>query len=143
MQATAKDVSPKQQSRKSKFDLFHLRSLPLGKPASKIGQVIRAWPDIEAGLSSGMTIKEVWQAAIKDGIDVSYAQFRVYISRIRRRYRRLRGVVAQPPPALPGNEAVAPAPPTHDPFRNLREQEEKKKRSGFDYDPFSVNKDLI
>jgi hypothetical protein len=35
------------------------------------------------------------------------------------------------------------APPASDPFHNLREQREKKKRSGFEFDPFSINKNLI
>jgi len=143
MQATASDGLPKQQPRKSKFDLFHLRSLSLGKPGSKIGQVIRARAEIEAGLASGMALREVWQAAVKDGIEVSYAQFRVYVSRIRRRRQQSRGLDPQPPAAPPGTESNTEAPPIHDPFRNLREQEEKKRRSGFEYDPFSINKDLI
>ena len=33
--------------------------------------------------------------------------------------------------------------PNPDPFNNLREQREKKKQSGFEFDPFSVNKNLI
>ena len=36
-----------------------------------------------------------------------------------------------------------PAPPPPDPFNNLREQREKKEQSGFEYDPFSINKNLI
>jgi hypothetical protein len=31
----------------------------------------------------------------------------------------------------------------HDPFRNLREQQAKKKLTTFEYDPFSINKNLI
>jgi hypothetical protein len=30
-----------------------------------------------------------------------------------------------------------------DPFRNLREQREKKQSDGFNYDPFSIQKQLI
>jgi hypothetical protein len=30
-----------------------------------------------------------------------------------------------------------------DPFRNLREQREKKQSDGFHYDPFSIQKQLI
>src|ERR1700722_11426443 len=31
-----------------------------------------AWGEIEAGLAAGMKLKEVWEAARKDGIDTSY-----------------------------------------------------------------------
>ncbi len=31
-------------------------------------------------------------------------------------------------------------PPVHDPFRNLREQREKKRQSTFEYDPFTIAK---
>jgi hypothetical protein len=52
--------------------------------------------------------------------------------------------------ALPLNPALSrspslrldPAPPP-DPFRNLREQREKKQSDGFIYDPFSIQRQLI
>jgi hypothetical protein len=34
------------------------------------------------------------------------------------------------------------APLPSDPFRNLREQREKAKQLGFEYDPFSIDKNL-
>ena len=45
--------------------------------------------------------------------------------------------------ALTNARSALPAPPPPDPFSNLREQREKKKQSGFEYDPFSINKNLI
>jgi hypothetical protein len=48
----------------------------------------------------------------------------------------------QPPRALMDGDAPLPPPKPPDPFSNLREQREKKK-TGFDYDPFSTNKSLI
>jgi hypothetical protein len=131
-----------QQPRQRKSDLFHLRSLTTSRPATKIGQVTWAWGEIEAGLAAGMKLKEVWDAARKDGLDNSYAQFRVYISRLRRRRAR---VIAgpQPPPAVVNREPGLSPSPQPDPFSNLREQREKKKQAGFDYDPFSINKNLI
>jgi hypothetical protein len=102
-----------------------------------------AWGEIEAGLAAGMKLKEVWEAARKDGIDTSYAQFRVYISRIRR--RRQRSNIAQlPPPAVRDGASSHADLPQPDPFSNLREQREKKKKdAGFEYDPFSINRNLI
>jgi hypothetical protein len=89
-----------------------------------------------------MKLKEVWQAASRDGLEMSYAQFRVYISRLRRRRQRTTTVPQQPPTVVNG-EPDPPAPLPADPFRNLREQREKKKLTTFEYDPFSINKNLI
>jgi len=100
-----------------------------------------AWEEIEAGLAAGMKLKEVWEAARKDGLDISYAQFRVYISRLRR--QRQRSTTAPLPPHVDNEKPASPALPQADPFQNLREQREKKKQSVFEYDPFSTNKNLI
>jgi hypothetical protein len=91
-----------------------------------------------------MKLKEVWEATKKDGLDTSYAQFRVYTSRIRiRRSRQQPAAKLQPLSAPTPPEHEQAAPPANDPFLNLREQREKKKQSGFEFDPFSINKNLI
>jgi len=136
-------TAPQPRGRKSRVDMIHLRSLPSTQPATKIGQVVWAWAEIEAGLAAGMKLKEVWEAALLDGLETSYAQFRVYVSRIRRRRQRLTVISTQPPPTVANGEHGLRVPPVHDPFRNLREQREKKKLTTFEYDPFSINKDLI
>jgi hypothetical protein len=129
--------------RKARSDLaklVHLRSLLSVLPATGTGQVTAAWGEIEAGLARGMKLREVWEAAKLDGLEIPYPQFRVYVSRLRRRQRR--SSTPQLPPALTNVEQSLPNPP-RDPFRNLREQREKKKQSVFEYDPFSINKNLI
>jgi hypothetical protein len=119
-----------------------LRCLLSTQPATSTGQVVAAWKEIEAALLRGMKIREVWEAAKLDGLDVPYNQFRVYVSRLRR--RRLHASGSEPPrPASAGADSSQPTPPLSDPFRNLREEREKKERSGFDFDPFSTNKNLI
>jgi hypothetical protein len=134
--------TPQPHRRKSRSDLVHLRSLPSCQPGTKIGQVTWAWAEIEVSLAAGMKLKEVWEAAREDGIDTSYAQFRVYISRLRR--RRQRSNIAPLPPVVGDEASSQPDLPQRDPFRNLREQREKKKKdAGFEYDPFSINKNLI
>lgn len=137
------DTTPQPRRRKSRSDLVHLRSLASTQPGTKIGQVTWVWAEIETGLAAGMKLKEVWEAATRDGLEMSYAQFRVYISRLRRRRQRSTASEPQPPPAVARGEAGLPGPPPPDPFSNLREQREKKKQSRFEYDPFSVNKNLI
>jgi hypothetical protein len=128
--------------RKTSSDMVHLRSLLSVLPATNTGKVTAAWDEIEAGLARGMKLREVWEAAKLDGLEIPYPQFRVYVSRLRRRQR---SPASTPQPARPltngDSPPLSPAPP--DPFSNLREQREKKKQSGFEYDPFSINKSLI
>jgi hypothetical protein len=90
-----------------------------------------------------MKLREVWEAAKLDGLEIPYPQFRVYVSRLRRRRQRSSSSPPRPPLALPNGVRELPDPPPRDPFNNLREQREKKEQSGFEYDPFSINKNLI
>jgi len=126
--------------RRRKADLIHLRSLLSVLPGTNAGMVTAAWDEIERGLARGMKLREVWEAARLDGLAIPYPQFRVYVSRLRRR-QRCSTSAAQPPHAPTNVERGLPDPP--DPFSNLREQREKKKDAGFEYDPFSINKSLI
>ena len=137
------DRTPQPRRKKSRSDLVHLRSLLSIQPRTKIGQVTWAWAEIEAGLAAGMKLKEVWEASRRDGLEMSYAQFRVYVSRLRRRRQLSSTSAPQPPPALANGERESPVPSSPDPFSNLREQREKKKQFAFEYDPFSINKNLI
>jgi hypothetical protein len=116
-----------------------LRSLLSVLPTTATGQVTAAWREIEAGLARGMKLREVWEAAKLDGLEIPYPQFRVYVSRLRRQGR---SSTTQLQPVLTNVEQGLPNPPP-DPFRNLREQREKKKQTIFEYDPFSINKNLI
>lgn len=133
----------KARRRKLKADLVNLHSLPSTQPATKIGQIIWAWAEIEAGLAAGMKLKEVWGAATSDGIEMSYAQFRVCVSRLRRRRHKAPPSAQELPPQETNADNLSAVPSRSDPFRNLREQREKKQQSGFEYDPFSINKNLI
>jgi hypothetical protein len=116
MQANSMDSTPNLRRRKSRSDLVHLRSLPSTQPATKIGQVIWAWAEIEAGLAAGMKLKEVWAAARRDGIDMSYAQFRVCASRLRQRRRRAPPTVPEQPPQQTNADNGSPV--LHAPIRS-------------------------
>ena len=132
--------------KRTKSELVHLRSLPSVEPQTSTGQVAWIWPEIEAALTTGKKLREVWDAARADGLDIPYPQFRVYVSRIRQRHLRQRRLQTTPPPAHPTpSSAPTPPPPPNspDPYRNLREQREKKHSDGFHYDPFSIQKQLI
>lgn len=128
--------------RKASSDMVHLRSLLSVLPATNTGQVTAAWDEIKAALARGMKLREVWEAAKLDGLEIPYPQFRVYVSRLRRR-QRPSASAPQPAPALTNGDSPQLSPASPDPFSNLREQRQKKKQSGFEYDPFSINKSLI
>jgi hypothetical protein len=134
-----------QYRRKTKSALIHLRTLPDVEPATSTGRVAWIWPEIEAALATGKKLREVFDAARADGLDIPYPQFRVYVSRLRnRRLKQVLNSEPQPrtavnPPAIP----TAEPPVLSDPFRNLRDQREKKQAAGFNYDPFSIQKQLI
>lgn len=135
------DSNPPPRRRKTSLDLVHLRSLLSVLPATNTGQVTAAWDEIEAGLAKGMKLREVWEAAKLDGLEIPYPQFRVYVSRLRRRRQRPSISSPKPPHEMKNGKSELPSPPPPDPFSNLREQREKKSR--FEYDPFSINKSLI
>jgi hypothetical protein len=122
---------------KNKTQLANLRALAETPPKTKSGQVVWAWPDIQASLNGGRNLKEIWEALQLDGIIMSYDQFRVYVSRIRKRF------ASRTDPALLPREASAEvdpqtgaAAPTSDPLANIRREVKRKQTSGFNYDPF-------
>ena len=143
MQATSAEGNPQSGRRKTKSNQVHLRSLPSAQPATSTGQVIAVWKEIESGLARGLKLREVWEAAKLDGLEIPYPQFRVYVSRLRRRRQKPpQSLPGQPPPQASA-ESASPAPPGSDPFRNLREQREKAKLSRFEYDPSAIKEDLF
>src|SRR5579864_1313557 len=56
-----------------------------------------------------MKLREVWEAAKLDGLAIPYPQFRVYVSRLRRRRQRPSISAPRPPRAVANGE---PTPPT-------------------------------
>ena len=112
---------------KIKAQLSNVRALPSGPPRTKSGQVLWAWPAIQASLDSGRNLREIWEALQLDGIEMSYDQFRVYVSRIRKR-------LAQHPPAMPAPQvAELRVPEGRDPLANIRREQGRKQRAGFDF----------
>jgi hypothetical protein len=128
-------------------ELSHLQQLVKMAPRTASARVGAAWAVIRANLAAGKKLREVYEAAERDGLEVPYAQFKTYVQRLRKRDLR-RGFEAvsthsREEPAAPEVEPRrdAPARPARpsqaapsDPLRNVREQRAKKKC--FDYDPF-------
>jgi hypothetical protein len=119
--------------------LPRLASLPQQPPPSKTGKVVWAWPKIADAINAGWRLSQVWEALREDGIEMPYNQFRVYVSRIRRR-----NLTVAPQPGRPPTEPQPPAGTTaSDPYSGIRKQRKLRHRSGFEYDPFSTDKDLL
>ena len=75
---------------------------------------------------------------------MTYKEFTVYVSRIRRKKIPLpRQDQEEFHSRFLSTEASLPSAEAGDPFQNLRMQREKKRIGGFEFDPFSDNKDLI
>jgi hypothetical protein len=138
--------NPPQSPKRTKSDLVHLRSLPGVEPLTGTGKVAWIWLEIEAALATGKKLKEVWDAARRDGLEIPYPQFRVYVSRLRNRQSRARLTDLEPSlraAGAPIDVRLPQVPTPSDPFQNLREQRGKNQAAGFDYDPFSIQKKFI
>lgn len=121
------------------------------KPATKSGQIRALWPDIEAALAVGQSMKTIcrWLAE-EAGITLGVTSLTSYVSRIRRReiHRRkptpvpiaVSPMSADPYPQLASTPAFAPA---FDPLANFRASQAKN--PGFHYHPVTAQdeKDLI
>ena len=101
------------------------------KPATKAGQIRALWPDIDAALQGGQSMKSIRKWLEEDaGVTLSIASLTSYISRIRRCLPAKPGteVVAGQPQAPPGPNARSPdksqvtatAAPEHDPLAQAK-----------------------
>jgi hypothetical protein len=87
------------------------------KPATKAGQIRALWPDIEAALAVGQTMKTICAWLAEDaGITLSVTSLTSYVSRIRRREIRERHnqaiaefAASVPPEKLMAQESGIPA----------------------------------
>jgi hypothetical protein len=64
--------------------LNRLRALRAEKPATQMGQIRWAWPEISAALSCGHSLTTVHQRLQEVGIQISYKRLSLYIGRLRR-----------------------------------------------------------
>ena len=136
------------------------------KPTTKAGQIWALWPDIEAALNAGHTMKTICVWLAEDaGIMLGVTSLTSYVSRIRRRQRAigttavhlsacsdpmssdaLPELAGLPTAILPKKSAGASgwvAAPKFDPLANYRARQGRN--SGFNYRPATMEdeKDLI
>ncbi len=123
---------PGSRDRQTSLDWFSLARAGFArhrtdKPATKAGQIRALWPDIEAALDGGQSMKSIRKWLEEDaGVTLSITSLTSYISRIRRRLKAKRpaeetGQIIQPQ-APPGPNTRSPvtltaaAAPEHDPL---------------------------
>jgi len=123
------------------------------KPGTKSGQIRALWPDIEAAIAVGQSMKTIctWLAE-EAGITLGVTSLTSYVSRIRRREIRLRTpplvpiaaspLSADPYPQIATGRTPA-AEPAFDPLANFRTSQAKN--PGYHYHPATADdeKDLI
>lgn len=93
------------------------------KPATKAGQIWALWPDIEAALQAGQSMKSIHRWLEEDaGITVGITSLTSYISRIRRRIatKRQAEAIRQP---IPAQTQPAQASPTAMQVSQLRPEQ--------------------
>ena len=64
--------------------LDRLRTLRAEKPATQMGQIRWAWPEISAALARGHSLTTVHQRLNEVGIQIPYKRLSLYIGRLRR-----------------------------------------------------------
>ena len=135
-------------------DLQAFKALKAALPATKIGAVVALFPEIRHLQRQGHKTRAIWEALRRDGIDMSYELFRVYLGRARRRLER--NDPRPPGVALEqsGGCAVGQTPPEGtrsasdgrqtDPFAAIRQSRGQKVKERFEYDPLTpLKEDLL
>jgi spermidine synthase len=118
-----------------------------------MGQVRWAWPGIQAALAAGHTLHLVHKRLNEAGIGIGYRTLSLYIGRLEREQAvgrthdvtaaRHAEKMASPGVSRPRVGVARAEQSAHDPFSNIRREREKKKGTGFEYDAFSTNKNLL
>jgi hypothetical protein len=72
-----------------KLDLKRVAELRSATPRTTIAQIRLAWPEIEAALERGHSLKDVHSSLKESGIEIEYRTLSEYIGRIRRAHLRL------------------------------------------------------
>ena len=132
--------------------LTRLRNLTTEMPTTKMGQVRWAWQDIQSALDAGHTLLVVHERLNEVGIEIGYRTLSLYIGRLQRE----QGLVQRQPVTsrTPERKQESVSLEEHcksvtvsnglgDPFANIRQERERKRNAGFEYDAFSINKNLL
>jgi len=110
-----------------------LEQLAAAPPKRKAALVRSLLPGIEAALTSGQTLKDIWEALETEGLQVSYHTFHMAVWRAKRKRTATRNWEKQDKPSQPQGQrdARVEAVEERDPLANLRRLEEN--RPGFQW----------
>jgi len=108
-----------------------LEQLAADPPKRRVALIRSLLPAIEAALTSGLNLKEMWQALQTEGLDVSYHTFYMVVWRARRNLtaHSSRGKQIKPSEANTLRETELETVEERDPLANLKRLEEN--RPGF------------
>ena len=133
--------------------ITRLQNLSAERPTTQMGQVRWAWPSIQAALAAGHTLQLVHKRLNEAGIGIAYRTLSLYIGRLEREQAmgrrhdvtaaRHAEKTASACVLRPLVGAARAAQSAQDPFANIRREREKKRSTGFEYDAFSTNKNLL
>lgn len=122
-----------------------LTALREKKPPTKAAQIRNLWPEINAALDNGHSLKTIAECLAADGIVVGVRDLSVYVGRMRKNFTGTMKLMSANQAASGGDVIPSPAPnpaavPSQanpkgprDPLANIRER--LNKRPAFDYRP--------
>jgi hypothetical protein len=108
-----------------------LEQLAADPPKRRVALIRSLLPAIEAALTSGQNLKDIWEALQAEGLQVSYHTFYMVVWRARRKPTARSSLERQPKPseAQTLRETEAETVEKRDPLANLKRLEEN--RPGF------------
>jgi hypothetical protein len=108
-----------------------LQQLAADPPKRRVALIRTLLPEIEAAVTSGQNLKDIWQSLQGEGLEVSYHTFYMVVWRARRKPTAARsgGKPDKSPAAQGSQESKVGAVEERDPFANLKRLEEN--RPGF------------
>jgi hypothetical protein len=108
-----------------------LERLAADPPKRRVALIRTLLAEIEAAVTSGQNLKDIWEALQTEGLDVSYHTFYMVVWRARKKptVASKRGKQEESPTAEGSKETKVGAVEDRDPFANLKQLEEN--RPGF------------
>jgi hypothetical protein len=106
-----------------------LEQLAADRPKRRVALIRSLLPAIEAALTSGQNLKDIWEALQAEGLQVSYHTFYMVVWRTRRKPTTGGGLEKHPKPSKAQTLREAKTVEERDPLANLKRLEEN--RPGF------------
>src|SRR5580700_10865411 len=106
-----------------------LEQLAAGPPKRRVALIRTLLPEIEAAVTSGQNLKDIWEALQAEGLKVSYHTFYMVVWRARRKPTARSSLGKQHKPSEAQTLREAETVEERDPLANLKRLEEN--RPGF------------